>query len=102
MKRKRVLVGGRVGVKPNLQLNNNCANGNDNSVFRLTTNIIKYKGDKKVSMMNENLKRVTSTKTACPQTRNNPTYPDVDGQQGNLALEMFHIWLVNLVKYTII
>ena len=82
-----MLVGGRVGVKPNMQPNNNCANGNDTSILRLTTNIIKYKGDKKMSNMNENRKSMTTTKTACS---------DVNVQQGNLPLYIHHSGLVNI------
>ena len=93
-----MLVGGRVGVKLNMQPNNNCANGNDTSILRLATNIIKYKGDKKMSNMNENLKRVTSTTTAYPQTGSNHACPDVDMQQGNLAFYMHYIGLINNVQ----
>ena len=90
-----MLVGGRVGVKPNMQPNNNCANGNDTSILRLATNIIKYKGDKQMSNMNQNLKRATSTTTVCSQAGNKHACPDVDMQQGNLA---FYIGLVNTIQ----
>ena len=94
-----MLDGGRVGVKPNMQSNRKCVDGNDNSILRLTTNIIKYKADNNVPRMNKNFKRVNSTKTECPQTSNEPTYPeDVDVQQGNLSLYRHHTGLVNTVQ----